>query len=261
MLAGILRYRHFVASAIASEFRSRYARSRLGFMWAVLHPLAQALIFAIILAEVLGARLPGVESTVAYPIFLLSGIAAWGLFSEILNRSTTVFIEYSSALKKIAFPRLCLPFIVWGAAVINHGLLVLAILVIFAFLGHMPGIAIVVLPLGALLISLLAFGLGIVLGILNVFSRDVGQVVGVVLQMWFWLTPIVYPPQIVPSALAPILAYNPMASLVAIYQDALLFDRFPDLAPLMWPAALAMAMVALSFVVFRRASPDLVDAL
>lgn len=261
MIAGFLRYRHFVASAISSEFRARYARSRLGLLWAALHPLAQALIFAIVLAEVLGARLPGIESTTAYPIFLLSGIAAWGLFAEILNRSTTIFIEYSSALKKIAFPRLCLPFIVWGTALINHCLLVTAILAIFAVMGHLPGAAIIFLPLGALLISFFAFGLGIVLGVLNVFSRDVGQVVGVTLQMWFWLTPIVYPPQIVPEGFAKVLAYNPMVPLVSIYQDALLFDRSPALETLVWPISLAAVFFVVSFVIFRRASSDLVDAL
>jgi lipopolysaccharide transport system permease protein len=261
MYLNLWRYRHFVLASIGAELRGRFARSLLGGLWFLLNPLAQALIFSIVLSQVIQTRLPDTDVSAAYPIYLLSGLAAWTLFSEILGRSTNIFIEQASVMKKIAFPRLCLPVIVWGSALTGHVLLIAAILVVFLFFGHVPGWSILALPLGILLISALAFGLGIVLGVLNVFVRDIGHVVGIVLQLWFWLTPIVYPASIVPERFRGFVELNPMAPLVGLYQEALVYDRWPQPYALILPALLAMVSVAFAFALFRRASPELVDAL
>lgn len=261
MFSALWRYRHFVYASILGELRGRFARSRLGLFWSILHPLAQATIFALVLAEVLGAKLGGVANKAAYPIYLMAGMAAWGLFSEILNRCLSVFIDYAGTMKKIAFPRICLPVIVWGNALVNHVLLLAAIAVVFLFFGHYPGVAWLVLPLGVALISMFAFGLGVMLGIFNVFSRDVGQVMSVVLQIWFWLTPIVYTRDIVPEWLRWLVNLNPMVALVSIYQDALLLNRGPDWTALALPAGISIALFLMSFALFRRASAELVDVL
>lgn len=261
MLRSLWQYRYFILSSIRGELKGRFARSYLGGFWFILHPLAQSLIFSIVLAEVMRARIPNMDNPAAYPIYLLSGMAAWGLFAEILNRSMTIFIEQSSAMKKIAFPRLCLPVIVWGGAIINHLLLLLAIAFIFMFFGHYPGLAWIHVPIGIALISALAFGLGVFLGVINVFARDVGQVMMVVTQLWFWLTPIVYVKSVVPESVHPYINLNPMTGLVAIYQDALLLNQAPDFSSLLPAAIVAAIAVAASFILFRRASPELVDAL
>lgn len=261
MFSAVWRYRHFIIASIRGELKGRYARSRLGLLWSILSPLAQATIFAVILAEVLGAKLGGVDVKGAYPIYLMSGMAAWGLFSEILNRCLSVFVEFAGTLKKISFPRLCLPIIVWGGALVNHGLLLLSMAVVFAFFGHFPSWTWLSVIPGIVLISMFAFGLGMMLGIFHVFSRDVGQVMAVVLQLWFWLTPIVYMRDILPEHLRWLLNLNPMVALVGIYQNGLLFNRWPELPTLLVPGGLALVLFAMSFLLFRRASAELVDVL
>ncbi|MBY0574894.1 MAG: ABC transporter permease [Undibacterium sp.] len=255
------RFRHFIVTSIQAEFRGRFARSKLGAIWMILNPLAQATIFAVVLSEVFASRLPGVDSKSAYAIYLMAGTAAWGLFAEIVNRCTTVFIDYANALKKIAFPRLCLPLIVGGSALLNHLLLLAAIAVVFLFFGNLPNLAWVVLPIGMLLIVLFGFGLGIILGLINVFSRDVGQVMTIVLQLWFWMTPIVYTNDMLSKRFPLVLELNPMAHLVKIYQDALLSGKFPNWSNLLVPFLIATTLFMFSFWIFRRASADLVDAL
>jgi lipopolysaccharide transport system permease protein len=250
-----------MSTSIKAEFIGRFARSKLGALWMILNPLAQATIFAIVLSEVLAAKLPNIDNKAAYAIYLMAGTAAWGLFAEIVTRCTTVFIDYSNTLKKIAFPRLCLPIIVCGSAILNHLLLLTAILVVFLCFGHYPSSAWLVLPIGMLLIILLGFGLGILLGLLNVFSRDVGQVITIVMQLWFWLTPIVYMSSTLPKQFASYLALNPMAPLVKIYQDALLYAQFPRFESLLIPFLISAGLFVFSFWVFRRASADIVDAL
>lgn len=227
----------------------------------ILNPLAQASIYAIVLSEVLAAKLPHVDSKSAYAVYLMAGTAAWGLFSEILTRCTTVFIDYANTLKKIAFPRLCLPLIVAGSALVNHLLLLAAIAVIYLCLGHPINSAWLILPVGMLLIILFAFGLGIILGLLNVFSRDVGQVLSIVLQLWFWLTPVVYTVDTLPARFRYLLELNPMTALVSIYQNALLRGEAPQWTQLLTPLMIGVGLFLFSFWIFRRASADLVDAL
>lgn len=227
----------------------------------ILNPLAQATIFALVLSEVMGARLPNIDNKAAYAIYLMAGTAAWGLFAEIMNRCTTVFIDYSNTLKKIAFPRLCLPLIVGGSALLNHMLLLLAIAVVFLFFGHYPSSAWLVLPLGILMIVMFAFGLGILLGLMNVFSRDIGQILNIVLQLWFWFTPIVYTADTLPKRFSRVLELNPMTPIVRIYQNAMLYGKVPEWHSLTIPCMLAGGLFLFSFWIFRRASADLVDAL
>jgi lipopolysaccharide transport system permease protein len=140
-------------------------------------------------------------------------------------------------------------------------LLLAAIAMVSILFGHYPGPAWLVLPFGMLLISMFAFGLGMMAGIFNVFVRDVGQVFGVVLQLWFWLTPIVYPVASIPAQLRWLIDLNPMTPLVRIYQEALLHHAWPNPIQLLIPALLATTLVALTGMMFRRAGSDLVDAL
>jgi len=257
----VWHFRHFIFSAIMGELKGRFIKSKLGAMWFVLHPLAMAAIYALVLSEVLGAKLGGIDNKAGYAIYLLAGVTAWGLFSEIINRCVTIFLEYGETLKKIVFPRICLPIIVLGSALFNHLLLILAVTIVFTLYGHFPSIHWVSIPIGMALIVFFAFGLGIVLGILNVFSRDVGQVVAVFMNLWFWLTPIIYGREMLGPKIQSLVSYNPMTLMVGIYQDAMVFRRWPDFTSLGPIIILAVGAVMFSLFLFRRASPELVDVL
>lgn len=228
----------------------------------IIHPLTQAAIFTLVLAELMGARLPGMtETKYAYPIYLMSGILAWSLFSEVISRCLNLFIENGNLLKKIAFPRICLPLIVAGSALFSNLLLFIAIIVLFAFLGHLPGVQVAWVPILMLVTLAFGLGLGLLLGVLNVFIRDVGQVVPVVLQLGFWLTPIIYTPNIVPEALRPLLYMNPMTTVVQGFQNALLFNTPPDLVRLGLVASTTVLLLGGALSMFRRASAEMVDVL
>lgn len=254
-------YRHFVLSAIRAEFKGRVARSKIGAAWFVLHPLAIALIYALVLAEVLGARLPGSAQDGAYGIYVLAGITAWTIFAEITNRCLNIFIEYASALKKISFPKISLPLIVLGGALVSHILLLSAVGLISSLYGFHVHQAWFALPVPLVLTCMLGLGFGIFLGVLNVFSRDVSHVMSVVMNMWFWLTPIVYATNMLPEYMQTFVALNPMTSIVTAYQDVIVFGQFPDWLSLAYPLVLGLLSCGLAIFVFRRASAELVDAL
>lgn len=261
MLVAAWQFRHFIRSSIVNEFRSRFIRSRLGGLWGIIHPLMQVAIFAFILSHVLASKLPGIDNPYAYAIYLMAGTLAWNLFAEVMQRSLTLFIDNGNLLKKIAFPRISLPMIVVGGALLNNVLLLLAILLIFLLLGHLPGVQILWLPLLMLVTLGLGLGLGLILGVLNVFLRDIGQVVPIVLQFLFWFTPVVYMSSIIPEQYRQWLALNPMYSLVEAYHQVLVFNQPPALGGVIVIGVLAVLLSLAAMILFRKASPEMVDML
>ena len=227
----------------------------------VLHPLSLVLIYALILSQIMTAKLPGVVSEYSYPIYILSGMVGWTLFAEILGKSLTVFIDNGNLLKKISFPKLSLPLIIVGSALINFVLLFLMMFIVFGFLGHLPYHSLYWIPLLVIITVILSMGIGLFFGIINVFMRDVGQVMNIVLQFWFWLTPIVYMASIIPEKYHVFLMLNPMSGIVMGFQNVLLYDKAPDLGILIYPSIFALFSLILSMIIFRKASEDMADVL
>jgi lipopolysaccharide transport system permease protein len=236
-------------------------RSSLGGLWMILNPLSQVLIFAFVLSSVLAAKLPGITNQYAYAIYLMAGTLAWSLFAEIVNRCLTLFIDNGNILKKLVFPRIALPLIVTGSALVNNILLFVAILAIFALLGHLPSMALIWLPVLMVINIALALGIGLGLGVLNVFIRDIGQIVPVLMQFLYWFTPIVYMGNIIPEQYRQWLAFNPMIPIINGYQNILLYNKEPEWTGMEIIAFFAISLLAFSLMLFRKASPEMVDQL
>lgn len=233
----------------------------LGAAWMLINPLAMIFVYTVIFSQIMRAKLPGVESVFAYGIYLCAGVLTWNLFSEITTRAQNVFLEYANLLKKLSFPRLCLPVVVVANACVNFSI-IFGIFTVFLLLsGNFPGLPfLALLPVLAIQVAF-SIGLGVSLGILNVFFRDVGQLFNVLLQFWFWLTPIVYPSSILPERLIPYVKLNPMARLSEAYQTILVNGQWPQWQTL-WPVALlALVFCILGFHLFRKHSGELVDEL
>ncbi|WP_448683368.1 ABC transporter permease [Pseudomonas nicosulfuronedens] len=261
MLHSLWEYRNFVISSIRNGFVERFARSRLGGLWMVIHPLAQVAIYALILSNVLAAKMAGIQHNFGYALYLMAGITAWSLFSEIIGRCLTLFIEQGNLMKKMRFPRITLPVILAGSSLLNNVLLIASILIVFALMGQNLNLHVFWLIPITLVVVALSTGIGLVLGVINVFVRDVGQIVPIILQAWFWFTPIVYPASIVPEQFRGIMEYNPMYPIVTAYQDILVYGKSPDLEQAAITAAVALLLMLLGLFMFRRAAPEMVDAL
>jgi lipopolysaccharide transport system permease protein len=265
MAVGILRsawsYRGFISGSIKREFQSRYRNSLLGAAWTVLNPLAMIVVYTVIFSQVMKTRLPGVDNHFAYSVYLCAGLLTWGLFAEIVGRAQNVFLEYANLIKKINFPRICLPVIV----VLNAGLnfaIIFSLFVMFLIISDsFPGITfIAMIPVLAVQV-LFSIGLGMIVGVLNVFFRDVGQLIGVLLQFWFWFTPIVYPTSILPPEVKPYISLNPMMPIVTAYQDIFVNAKWPQWESLAYPAVLAVLLCMLGMRLFRRRVGEIVDEL
>lgn len=261
LILAIWRYRFFIGSSIKNDLRSRFVRSKLGGLWMVIHPLMQVLIFALILSEVLAAKLPGIDNKYAYALYLMAGMLGWSLFAETVSRCVSLFIDNGNLMKKMAFPRICLPVIAGGTMLVNNLLLLAAIFGVFAALGHFPDAQALWLPVLILETLFLAMGIGLFLGVLNVFMRDVGQVVPVLLQALFWLTPVVYVITALPQSYQDLFKLNPLYPLITSYQNVLVFGKPPLWSEMTGLFVATFVLLGLSLVLFRRASPEMVDAL
>jgi len=261
MLRAVWRYRGFIAGSVQREFQGKYRNSLLGAAWTVLNPLAMIVVYTVIFSQVMHSRLQGVDTPFAYSIYLCAGVLTWGLFAEITTRGQAVFIENANLIKKLQFPRLCLPIIVVLNAGVNFAIIFGLFTLFLVVSGTFPGwIYLAIVPVLVLLV-LLAVGLGMILGVLNVFFRDIGQFFNILLQFWFWFTPIVYPVTALPPAIRSLLGWNPMAAVVAACQTILVAGQAPNWASLLPVLALGLLCCGLGLQLFRKRAGEMVDEL
>jgi lipopolysaccharide transport system permease protein len=261
-LRALWNYRGFILRSISREFNSRYRESLLGGFWAVANPLTMIIIYTVIFGRLMRPSLAGSENIpFAFSIYLCAGTFTWGLMSEMLIRLNNVFLDNANMLKKASFPRICLPAIVTGSALLNFAIIFGLFLIFLGLVQHWPGwLLLVFLPV--LFIQIVfSVGLGVFLGTINVFFRDVGQFTGIVLQFWFWLTPIVYTSTALPPHVKELLLLNPMAPVILAYQEIFLYSRAPSFISLLPFSILAVLMLFLGFYVFLSRVGDLVDEL
>lgn len=255
------QYRRFILGSVAREFRSRYTRTIFGAAWLLLAPFAMIVVYTIVFSQVMHARLPGSDAPFAYSIFLCAGLLPWQWFTELLSRNVGIFVEHGGLIKKSNFPRLALPVIAFISSACNFALIAGLFLLFLLFMGRWPGWPILSLIPLLLLQSAFAMGVGVALGVLNVFFRDVSQTVGIVLQFWFWLTPIIYTAPTLPPGARDYLAWNPVFPLFQAYQKVLLGQGLPDWGSFWGLGALTLVSLLLGLWMYLAAQSQLVDEL
>jgi len=261
LFPALWRYKGFIYSMVAREFRGRYLNSLLGSLWSVLNPMAMVFIYTIIFSKIMRARLAGTNDSMAYGVFLCAGLLSWSYFAELLSRCQTIFIEQANLMKKVNFPRITLPAILFLSSTVNFAIIFSIFLFFLLIIGRFPGWSIFgFMPLLVLQQSI-ALGMGILLGTMNVFFRDIGHLIGIVLQFWFWLTPIIYPVAILPERARQIVALNPLTKIVASYQQIILHGKWPIWQDFIFQLAIAVFALVFGLLTFRRLSGDLVDEL
>jgi lipopolysaccharide transport system permease protein len=209
----------------------------------------------------MNARIPNLNGPYAYSIYLCAGILSWSLFSETSTRALNLFLENANLLKKIKFPKICLPIILLINSWINFSI-IFGLFTLFLILsGNFPGkVFIAIFPI-LLILSMLALGLGLGLGILNIFYRDIGQLYGIGLQFWFWLTPIVYMMDVLPDSMQKVLKLNPIMPLIVNLQKIILMHQWPSWRSLIYPLALSIIVCFWAISVFKRHQYDMMDEL
>ena len=261
MLKVLWSYRGFILGSVKREFQLKYKNSLLGAAWTILNPLAMIVVYTVIFSQVMQAKLPGVDSTFAYSIYLCAGVLTWGLFSEIVDRGRNVFLEHANLIKKMSFPRISLPVIVILNASLNFAIIFSLFTLFLVLSGNFPGwVYFTVFPV--LIVQVLfSIGLAIIIGVLNVFFRDVGQFFTIFLQFWFWLTPIVYPADILPESIKSWMVYNPMMKFISTYQGVLVSGTQPQWREFIPLLLFSVVLCVWGMRLFRKRAGEMVDEL
>ena len=257
----IWQYRDFVRNSVKREFQSRYRNTSLGALWVVIHPLAMILVYLIIFSKMMHGQVGDGSNPYAYGIYLCSGILVWGYFSELMNRGLGMFLDNANLIKKIHFPRLCLPIIVFLNSAANF-LVIFSLFTLFIVVtGNCQGWSyLLLIPILGIL-TILGMGIGLFVGFINVFFRDVGQLFGIFLQFWFWFTPIVYPYKILPGLIQEWEVINPATPLIEAVHSIVLTGQIDHLSALWYPLILGIALTILGLYLLRNYFSDLVDEL
>lgn len=252
-LATLARHRTLILTLVLRELRARYRGSVLGFLWSFLNPLLLMLVYALVFSVYL--RVPEAN----YPVFLFAGLLPWLWFSSSLGHATGVIVGGGALVKRVLFPAEVLPLVSVLSNMINF-LLSLPLLFIFLFAFGIPVTPWAAsLPLLLALQLLLTVGLALSLAALNVHLRDVEQILGNLLVLWFFLSPVLYPVSAVPASFRPLYFVNPLAGLIQGYRDILFYGRAPQWAQLAFVGLVAVALFWVGLTIFDRLRDTLAE--
>lgn len=254
----IWRHRELLVALTMRDVRVRYKQTALGLAWAVLQPFVAMVVFSVVLNGAAGVQS---EPGVPYPIFAYSGLVVWFYFADALNRASRSLVTNNLLVSKVYFPRLIAPISGVVAPLLDFAMAFVILIGLMLFYRVGLSWTLLITPLILLAAVLCAAAFGVWLAALNVEYRDIGYAIPLLLQLWLFLTPVVYPASSVHGVLHVVFALNPMASIVVAFRWAMLGHGSVDLA-LLVPSLLVLAIVLVAgLLYFRRVERTFADAL
>lgn len=255
-------YRTLIANLAQRELKARYKRSFLGWLWSLINPAVTLGIYTVVFGFFLKGRAPtaGNGEFDSFALYLFCGLVVWNLFSGIVNISISSFAGAGGLLTRTYFPPEC-PMVAGLTTVMLQAFIEVGILLgIMIVLGNIAWTAIIVLPIFALM-ACFAFGIGLVMGLMNIRFRDVQYLVGIGMQVVFYSTPIVYPLEVVPAAVQNLLRLNPLTSYVNAMRQAVYTLDVPTGTN--WLVMFGTAIVSLvgGWIIFSRWAPSVIEEL
>lgn len=265
---GIAKNWGLVKDFVYRDFKTRFAGSVLGVVWNLINPLILIVIYIVIFSNVMRTKLPGVESGYGYSIYLCSGILPWAAFSELLLRYTSLFFEHGGLIKKVSFPKEILHVSALITGTINF-LISFSIFIFFLAILHITGRHKVNLTFEQMVIffgvmglqQVFCLGLGMAFGVLTVFFRDMGQLVSIFSQLWFWFTPIVYPFVVVPERLKIFFQINPLYHFMNIYRSILYLNQMPPLRSIGIAGGVSLVTFVIGYMIYTKLIEEVPDEL
>jgi ABC-2 type transport system permease protein len=271
-LAELSASRELMVNLTLRELRGKYKRSLLGWSWSLLNPLATMLMFTVVFQVFLHVRIPAGDPSgmTGFAFFLLCGLLPWNLLANSLGGAMSSLIINGNLIKKVYFPREVLVAANVASWVVSLLIELAVLCVALLIAGNMVLPWLPALVLLVALQALFTLGMALLLSVLNVYFRDVQHLMAIVLQLWFYATPIVYPLSVVPPnrrwlgheiPIRFLYRLNPMVRFVEVYRNLLYDLRLPSLADVAFLLAASAAALAVGLAVFARLEPRLAEEL
>ncbi|MFH1827599.1 MAG: ABC transporter permease [bacterium] len=245
----LYKYRYLLYNLTAREIKSRYKQSVLGYFWVILNPLLQMFVLAFVFSFFI--RIPA-DFNIPYSVFLYSGLLPWNLFVFSLTSSTTSLIENEALLKKVYFPR---EIIITSTVIakIYDFLLASTIFVGFLIYYHINITTIIFLyPIVLLIQIFFTLGLSFILSSLNLFYRDIQYLMNAVILMWFYLTPVIYPIELIPERFRFIFQLNPMSVLINAQRRTIFGGAELNYTSMIIAVLLSLFIFQVGYMIFKK---------
>jgi ABC-type polysaccharide/polyol phosphate export permease len=249
-IAELVRYRDLLRLLIAKIITSRYKRSALGVAWTLLNPLLNMTVMSIAFSSVFASPVAH------YPVYLLSGLIWWSFLTQTTGYAISSVVWGGGLLKRVYVPRTVFAVAAIGHGVVNLGLNLIPLAAVMAWFGHPFHATWLFVPVAVLMLALFALGIGLFISTLAVFFTDVVDLYQVMLQAWFFLTPILFPPEIFPARYAWLLKLNPAVHLLEMFRAPLLAGTLPDATTVAIATAWTFGALALGWTAFTHKADE-----
>lgn len=246
LLQPFTAYKYLLYQLTQREIKARYKQSFIGYSWVLLNPLAQLAVYSFVFSMVFSF-----PASIPYPIFLFSALLPWTFFQNSLMGATQSLVLNDSLLKKISFPREIIPYSVVFSKVIDFGFSAL-VFILFMVIYRVPAAGswwIVFVLFGIQL--MLTLGLSLFLAAANLFYRDIQYLANLLIMLWMYMSPIVYPVAMVPSQYLWLYKINPLVGIIEGYRSALFGYPF-EWSIIIWSAVSSLFVFIFSYVLFKK---------
>ena len=254
-LLDLRSYRELVRNLVIRDLKVRYRNSIFGFAWSLLNPLFLMVVLSVVFTLAFERATPVGN----FPAFLIVGLIAWNFTSTSLSRAVNSVLENKQLVNKVFFPREVIPASVVLANFVHFVLAIPVLVVILLVLGVMPTPTILLLPPVMLIHLELVLGIALFVSCVNVFYRDMGVAMEVLLQAWFFATPIIYHHWILPVWLQKPFMVNPLAAIITAYRDILLLGQFPDRNFTLGALVSSTLIFVIGYAVYTRYAPKFAE--
>ncbi|MHA2404109.1 MAG: ABC transporter permease, partial [Candidatus Kariarchaeaceae archaeon] len=257
----IWQYRELLYFLVWRDIKVRYKQTALGVIWVILQPFVSMVVFTILFGYLLGVP----SGDVPYPIFSYAALLPWNYFASSINKSSTSLISNTNLVTKVYFPRMIVPMSSILSGLIDFGFGFLILIGLMLYFAVPPSPTALILPAFLLLAMLTALGFGLWLSSLNVRYRDVNYLVPFIIQIWMYLTPVIYGVDLIPEPYRFLLALNPMTAVVEGFRWALLSPYLESSqAPgfvLLFSFLISILVLISGVIFFRRTERTFADVI
>ena len=242
----LYQYRELLKTNVQKEIRGKYKGSFLGVLWSFLNPLLMVLVYALVFPYIMRTNVDN------YLVYLITGVIPWNFFTTCITTGCNCVWINGGIIKKVYFPREILPISVVAAGLINF-LISCVIILLFVFFGGIGfSIQLLWLPLIAIIQSALSLGLLFILSAINVYVRDIEYLVGFLLNLLFYATPILYTADMFPESIRWVLYLNPMTTIIESYRNIFYYQQSPALTSLMIVFAVSFIILIIGYLIFKK---------
>ncbi|MBI4534461.1 MAG: ABC transporter permease [Candidatus Melainabacteria bacterium] len=237
---------------VFNNLRRRYRRSVLGFAWSLLNPLLTMTVMAVVFSMLFNRPIK------SYALFIFSGMLPWTLMNDSLLAGSQSIVYAEHFLKKVFVPKLFFPLVSVSTETANFLFAMVSLLLLSAACGLQLGFTVLLLPVVALLTFLFAFGLALALSVMTVYFRDLTHILQVLLTAVFYLIPIVYPLNLVPSGFQKVLLLNPFYYFISLFREIIYEGKVPTFTQWAIPTAITLTALVLGFTILKYREKDLI---